>query len=98
MILLNTRYLSGKLNDDTKRLPGNYLKLLEEEREKYLSVVTCWEISLLLEKDRLNLKYPFKEWILNSIKAHRIEIINLDLEIIFAYDNLYNFPVTPRTN
>lgn len=76
------------------KLTEKYLKFLEEN-SKSLSVVSCWEISLLLKKKRIEIKYPFREWIINSIKAYGIELINLDLETIFVYNQLDNFHGDP---
>lgn len=95
MILLDTHIFIWFVNGDIKQLGENYIKLIEQDDKKYLSVVSCWEISLLLRKNRLNLKFPFRDWIQNSLNAHSIEIINLDLETIFAYDKLDSFHSDP---
>lgn len=97
MILLDTHIFIWLVNND-ENLPVNYQKLLETEQEKYISVITCWEILLLLKKDRLKLKSHFNEWISKSLNAFNIQVINLDLEIVLAYDSISNFHKDPADN
>jgi PIN domain nuclease of toxin-antitoxin system len=63
-----------------EKLSEKYSKILKEEQNKYLSVISCWEISLLLEKDRIKIKYSFDDWIQNALTAYKIELVNLDLD------------------
>ena len=54
-----------------------------------------WEISLLLEKERIKLKYPFDDWIQKALTAINAELINLDPDIILTYHKLVNFHSDP---
>lgn len=94
MILLDTHVFIWLVNGD-KKLSGNYLEILKEEQNICLSVISCWEISLLLEKDRISIKNSFSEWIQDSIKAYDIEIVNLDLDIIRTYHQLNDLHSDP---
>lgn len=94
MILLDTHVFIWFVNGDDK-LSQKYIKILQEEKSKHLSVISCWEISLLLEKDRIKLKYPFDDWIQKALIASNVNLINLDLEIILAYHKLVNFHGDP---
>lgn len=60
MILLDTHVFIWFVNGDDK-LSEKRLKILKEEESKHISVISCWEISLLLEKERIKLKYPFDD-------------------------------------
>lgn len=94
MILLDTHVFIWLVNGDDKLTEKNS-KFLKEEKNKYLSVISSWEISLLLEKDRIKLKYSFSEWIQNALKAYEIEIVNLDLDIILTYNRISDFHSDP---
>ncbi len=94
MILLDTHVFIWFVNNDSK-LNQNHLKYLEKDENKFISVVSFWEISILLDKDRIKFKQPFQEWILKSINAYEIEIINLDIEIIYVYHKLNDFHSDP---
>lgn len=94
MILIDTHVYLWLVNGDSK-LNQNSLPLLENDQNKFISVITFWEISLLLEKDRIKFDQHFEEWILNSKVAFNIEIINLDLEIIYIYHKLNDFHSDP---
>lgn len=74
MILLDTHVFIWLVNKDSN-LSVNYVKLLEEEKNKYLSVISCWEISLLISKERLKLKFPFREWLENAMNAYDINVL-----------------------
>lgn len=94
MILLDTHVFIWFVNGDDK-LSEKYLKILREDKSLHLSVISCWEISLLLKKDRIELKYPFDEWIQNALKATNVNLINLDMDIVLTYHNIFNFHSDP---
>lgn len=94
MILLDTHVFIWLVNGD-ERLSEEHIRTIKEDRDKHLSVISCWEISLLLQKDRMKLKYPFNDWIQKALSAHNIKLINLDFEIILIYHKLDNFHNDP---
>ncbi len=94
MILLDTHVFIWFVNGDDK-LSEKYIKILTDEKSKHLSVISCWEISLLLEKDRIKLKYPFDDWIQKALTVSNVKLINLDLDIIVTYHQLINFHSDP---
>lgn len=93
-MLLDTHVFIWLVNDDEK-LSEKHVKIIKEEQDKHLSVISCWEISLLLEKDRMKLKYSFDDWIQKALSAYNIKLINLDLDIILTYHKLVNFHSDP---
>lgn len=94
MILLDTHVFIWFVNGDDK-LSEKHLKILTEEESKHISVISCWEISLLLEKERIKLKYPFDDWIQKALTASNVKLINLDLDIILTYHKLIKFHSDP---
>jgi len=94
MILLDTHVFIWLVNGDDK-LSEKCIKILKEDQNKFLSVISCWEISLLLEKDRIKIKYSFDDWIHNALAAYNIQLMNLDLDIIITYHKLNDFHSDP---
>ncbi|HAY32506.1 MAG TPA: type II toxin-antitoxin system VapC family toxin [Ignavibacteria bacterium] len=94
MILLDTHVYLWLVNGDLK-LKQNYLDFLENEQKKFISVISIWEISLLLKRERLKLNQALEEWIRNSTIAFKIDVINLDPDIIYVYHMLNNFHGDP---
>ena len=94
MILLDTHVFIWFVNEDDN-LSEKHLKILKEENSKHISVISCWKISLLLEKNRIKLKYPFDDWIQRALKVSNVKLINLDLDIILTYHKLINFHSDP---
>jgi len=94
MILLDTHVYLWLANGDSK-LNQSSLRVLENDQNKFISIISLWEISLLLEKGRIKLNQTFEEWIRNSSIAFNIEIINLDSEIIYIYHKLNDFHSDP---
>ena len=94
MILLDTHVFIWFVNGDDK-LSEKHLKILKEEESKHISVISCWEISLLLEKERIKLKYPFDDWIQKALSAYNVNLINLDLDVILIYHKPVDFHSDP---
>lgn len=92
--MLDTHIFVWLVNNDSK-ISDIYTKLVEKERSKSVSVVSLWEISLLMKKGRISLRYSFDEWVNNSLKAFGIEIIKLDMEIVLIYHKFINFHNDP---
>jgi len=94
MILLDTHVYLWLANGDSK-LNQSSLRVLENDQNKFISIISLWEISLLLEKGRIKLNQTFEEWIRNSSIAFNIKIINPDSEIIYIYHKLGDFHSDP---
>jgi len=94
MILLDTHVFIWLVNGDDK-LSEKCIKTLKEDQNKFLSVISTWEISLLLEKDRIRINYSFDDWIHNALAAYNIQLMNLDLDIIITYHKLNDFHSDP---
>ncbi len=93
-MLLDTHIFIWLVNGDEK-LSEKSKNIIKAEQNKYLSVISCWEISLLLEKDRMKLKFSYDDWIQSSLSAYNVKLINLDLDIILTYHKLSNFHSDP---
>lgn len=43
----------------------------------YLSVLSCWEIAMLLEKKRINLSLPCSQWIDDALRCSGVQLASL---------------------
>lgn len=78
MILLDTHVFVW-LASDPKQLSAAAIRLIERNPEAlYVSVVTAWEIALLVKRGRLELPLPPGEFVSRAIRHHRL--IDLPLE------------------
>lgn len=87
MILLDTHILLW-WQETPEELPARYKAILDTTTEELaISAITCWEISLLLKKNRLELPLPYSKWI--RIAIREVTILPLSLEVI---DEVHNLP------
>ena len=53
-----------------------------------VSPVTCWEIGMLVSRNRVNLKMPCQEWIDMSLKAPGLSLLELSARIAVEASHL----------
>jgi PIN domain nuclease of toxin-antitoxin system len=46
-----------------------------------LSVISCWEVAKLVQKDRLRLALPIQDWLDRALSRESLELIDLTPEI-----------------
>jgi len=67
---------------DPDRLGTNIIELLEnKESELFISPITVWEILVLAEKGRIELRLSPKEWIVEALKRSPVKEAKLSHEI-----------------
>jgi len=83
MILLDTQIWVWWVSD-SKRLTDRHREILEhgEDRNFCVSIYSCWEVAKLVEKGRLQLEAPVREWLKTALEKPGIQLINLDFDII----------------
>ncbi len=96
MILIDTHIFIWWIQGDS-RLSESYKNLLKENEKTGIavSIISFWEISKLIEKNRLSLPLPLDNWCKTSLEYPGIKLVNLDLDIIFTSHNLQNFHKDP---
>ena len=68
------------IKDD--RLNPKFAEIIDLNRKNLcISVISCWEISMLVAKQRLDLGAPTAEWFKNVIAESGIRVLNLTPEI-----------------
>jgi PIN domain nuclease of toxin-antitoxin system len=89
MILIDTHIWVWWINDTSKLKPSvlSYLDNLNPE-DIHISIISCWEVAKLVEKERLVLEKSLQEWFEIAINNSGITVLPLDLEIIMDSCNL----------
>ncbi len=73
----------------SKKIPSGIRKiLLDTETNKYVSVITFWEISLKFSLDKLDLRGAFPDDLPSIAKKAKFEILNIDADSVSSYYKL----------
>ncbi len=82
MILLDTHILLWWQNKP-ELLSEKYRVILDSGREATaISTITCWEIVTLLQKGRVELPYPYLDWIRIAIDKSNIQLLDVNLDVV----------------
>nr|WP_242411966.1 type II toxin-antitoxin system VapC family toxin [Cyanobacterium sp. IPPAS B-1200] len=80
-----------------EKLTNKNLNLIEKYRYQGLgiSMISCWEIAKLVEKNRLQFQCSVEEWLNSAMKYPDIKILDLTLPIILQSTKLDGFHQDP---
>lgn len=83
--------------DGSERLTKKYREYIEEYQSQGLgvSIVTCWEVAKLVEKNRLVFSYPVDEWLEIALAYPGVRLLNLTLAIVVDSTQLSGFHNDP---
>jgi PIN domain nuclease of toxin-antitoxin system len=83
--------------DDNPKLSSQNREIIQSEQDDGLgiSIISCWEIAKLFEKNRLDLGISLEEWLENAINYHQIQVLHLSLPIILESTRLSGFHADP---
>lgn len=88
MILLDT-HVWVWLANGSPRLPQTYVRALDRMDEPLaLSVMSVWEISMLVRKGRVNLSVPLPQWIDGTSAELNLAFVPITREIALEADSL----------
>lgn len=83
MILLDTHtwlwaataphYLSAKASET-----------IADAQQVAISVVSCWEAAVAIRRGRLRVEHDARQWMLDVLRQHRIDVLPLSLNIAVA--------------
>jgi PIN domain nuclease of toxin-antitoxin system len=83
MILLDTHIWIWWVNGSLELPETNRLYLDSSEQNGLeISVISCWEVAMLVQKRRLALKLPVLDWITLALKYPGISRLNLSPAIV----------------
>lgn len=83
MILLDTHIWVWWANGSSELPESHKLYLDANEHEGLaISIMSCWEVAQLVEKNRLRLEYPVLEWINLALNYPGLNLLNLTPAIV----------------
>ena len=96
MIILDTHIWVWFVQNDVQ-LTKKHQQLLKNYEDEGLgvSIVSCWEVAKLVEKNRLILPLPINEWLEIALAYPGIQLLNLTLPIIVDSTQLKGFHKDP---
>ncbi|MCH7801275.1 MAG: type II toxin-antitoxin system VapC family toxin [Chloroflexi bacterium] len=81
MILLDTHIWFYYINDGVESLTPEVRQAIHENDTLGVSVISCWEIAMLVAKQRVRLSIDVQDWIVGALKQKGIKLIQLTPEI-----------------
>lgn len=81
MILLDTHIWFYYINDGVESLTPEVRQAIHENDTVGVSVISCWEIAMLVAKQRVRLSIDVQDWIVGALKQKGIKLIQLTPEI-----------------
>ncbi len=96
MIILDTHIWVWWVND-SPRLTEQHKLWIEDYQSQGLgiSVISCWEVAKLVEKNRLFLSIPVDEWLQTALAYPGIQLLDLSVPIIVQSTQLIGFHNDP---
>ena len=96
MIVLDTHIWIWWVND-SPRLTKKHKKWIEDYQFQALgiSIISCWEIAKLVEKNRLVLSIPVDEWLQAALAYPGVHLLDLTLPIVVQSTQLTGFHNDP---
>ncbi|MHC5771058.1 MAG: type II toxin-antitoxin system VapC family toxin [Nostoc sp.] len=96
MIVLDTHIWVWWVDDNSK-LTTKYRSWIEEYQSQGLgvSIVSCWEVAKLVEKNRLVFSCSVNEWLETALAYPGVELLNLTLPIVVDSTQLSGFHSDP---
>lgn len=81
MIVLDTHAWIFWINDNLDQFSENGLQLLESTDTLGVSVISCWEVAMLVAKNRLHFAVSIETWIHKSLRYPGVKLLPLDPDI-----------------
>jgi PIN domain nuclease of toxin-antitoxin system len=82
MIVLDTHVWFFWINDNMDELSEAALKAIHSNETLGVSIISCWEIAMLVAKQRLKLRVDVQQWIDQALKYPGIKLIQIDPQIV----------------
>ena len=96
MIVLDTHIWIWWVND-SPRLTEQHKKWIQDYQTQGLgvSIISCWEVAKLVEKNRLVLSIPIEKWLQTALAYPGVQLLNLTVPIVVQSTQLIGFHNDP---
>jgi PIN domain nuclease of toxin-antitoxin system len=81
LIVLDTHVWLFWVNDDRELISKKALTAINRAESLGVSVISCWEIAMLVAKQRLAFNMDVQDWVNQASKYPGIRLIGLDAEV-----------------
>jgi PIN domain nuclease of toxin-antitoxin system len=78
-----------------ERLSSVAAQRIERADLRYLSPISCWEIAMLVSKDRIALDRPVGAWINDVLATNTVDSAELTPQVAVTAGRLEDFPGDP---
>ncbi len=96
MIILDTHIWIWLVDENPKLSPQNREIVREHQAGGLgISVISCWEVAKLVEKNRLGFECPVEEWLELALNYPGVQLLELSLPIILQSTRLSGFHADP---
>lgn len=96
MIILDTHIWIWWVSNSS-RLTQNHQKYIQQYSSQGLgvSIISCWEVAKLVEKNRLDLSISVDRWLEKAIDYPNVRVLDLTLPVIVQSTHLEGFHNDP---
>ena len=96
MIILDTHIWIWWVNNSPRLTEANK-QLIQDYQDDGLgvSVISCWEVAKLVEKNRLVLSIPIEEWLQRALAYPGVQLVELTVPIVVQSTQLTDFHNDP---
>ncbi len=96
MIVLDTHIWVWWI-DNNQRLTTKYRQWIQKYQSQSLgvSIVSCWEVAKLVEKNRLTFSCSLSEWLEEALAYPGVQLLDLTLPIVIDSTQLNGFHSDP---
>ncbi len=94
-LLLDTHVWIWMSIESEDLLSQKAARVLEEVRQKWISIISCWELAKLVEKRRISFSIPTLTWLRRSLLENNVRVAELTPEIAVESTLLDGFHKDP---
>ncbi len=81
MIVLDTHIWFYFINDGPEKLQAEARQAIKDNDVLGVSIISCWEIAMLVAKNRLRFSIDVQDWITQALKYKGIKLVEFTPEI-----------------
>ncbi|MFQ5606204.1 MAG: type II toxin-antitoxin system VapC family toxin [bacterium] len=81
MIVLDTHVWFFWVNDNIEQLSKNALESIQSNETLGVSIMSCWEIAMLVAKERLRLSIDVQLWVDQALKYPGVKLLAINPQI-----------------
>lgn len=63
------------------KLSAKAAKAIGQAKKLGVAAISCWEVAMLVDRQRLELDRPVEEWLAGALSLERVELLPLSWEI-----------------